>query len=307
MKKKILITGASGFIGSWVTRKLVAYDVVAVVSPFSEPWRLRGIEKKVKVVKADLSQISQAQKIFNGFKPDYVIHLATHGVYQYQQGDDKRIVEDNYMMTFNLLKESVRTGVKRFINTGSVFEYGSRPGKVKERDVDITDILNEYSAVKMATTALASSFADKINVITLRPFTAYGPAEDPARFIPLTIKRAKLEEPIHIVKGVVRDFVYVEDIAAAYLEAIKKDFVSGSVLNVGSGRRATLEEAALLIKTITNSKSPIVNDKKYVRKKESRCWADISKTKKVLGWTPKYSLKDGIGKTINYGILTQLK
>jgi nucleoside-diphosphate-sugar epimerase len=303
--RKILITGASGFIGSWITRKLVGNDILAIISPFSKPWRLNEIEKQVKIMKTDLSKIKQVERIFQEFRPDCVLHLATHGVYQYQQNDEKRIVEDNYLMTLNMLSESVRVGVKKFINTGSVFEYGSKSGSVKESDVDITDILNKYSAVKMATTALASSYADQLKIVTLRPFTTYGPTEDPTRFIPATIKRALSGESIRIVNGVIRDFVYVEDVANAYICGIEEDFVSGSVLNIAGGKRITLEEAALVIKRLTKSKSEIVFDKKYIRVKESRCWANISKANKILNWKPRYSFSKGVGKCIDYAILTR--
>ncbi len=300
MANKILVTGASGFIGSFVCHQLVNYNIVAAVSPFSKSTRINDLKRKIKIMPVNLSDYEDVRKIIKLVKPDCVIHLATHGVYAYQQNDEERIAVDNYQMTFNLLSLSSKMGVKKFINTGSVFEYGSQKGKVKENDVNLNDILNQYSAIKMATTALTNSYADKLQVITLRPFTTYGPMEDESRFIRATIHRALENNPIEIAKNVVRDFVYVNDVAEAYLKAEKVDYNSGEIINIGSGKKSTLENVSSLIKKISKSESKIVYKEKYTRGKESACWADISKAKKVLKWYPKTSLKDGLKKTIDW-------
>lgn len=299
MIKTIFVTGAGGFIGSEVVRKLYKkYKVIAFVSPYSKSKRLNNLNKTVITIKLDLTDFEKLQRYFKKYKPDYVLHLATHGVYTYQQQDEKRIVVDNYLMTLNLLDLSKQYGVKKFINTGSVFEYGSQNKKVKENEVNLDDILNKYSAVKMGTTALANSYTDSFNVLTIRPFTTYGPDEDETRFIKATINRAINNEPIKLVSGVVRDFVYVEDVANAYSLSLIKKFESGEIVNIGSGNKYTLEEVANLIKKSTSSKSTIEIDKQYIRKRESRCWADISRAKKVLNWSPKYTLLQGIKKVI---------
>jgi nucleoside-diphosphate-sugar epimerase len=301
MSKQILVTGAGGFIGSAVCKKLTdKYSVIAVVSPFSESSRLKDIKTNLTIVKVNLSDSNKVKELFKKYKPDVVLHLATHGVYQYQQQDEERILIENYLMAVNLLKYSVDFGVKKFVNTGSVFEYGSKPGKVKESNVDITDILNKYSAVKMATTALANSYSDKLQVITLRPFTTYGPGEDQTRFIKATIERALKNEPISIAGKVVRDFVFVEDVASAFSKAIEINYRSGEIVNIASGKKETLEHVAKLIKKMIHSKSKIVVDTKYKRQKESACWADISKAKRILKWSPQYNMNQGLTKTVDF-------
>ncbi len=298
--KTILITGASGFIGSWVVRKTFnKYKVIAVVSPFSKSNRLNEIKDKVTIIKKDLSDYKAVEQLFKKYKPWAVLHLATHGVYQYQQSDNERIEVGNYLITNNLLSASVKFEVEKFINTGTVFEYGSQKRKVKENDTSLDDILNRYSAVKMATTALANAYSSILKVITLRPFTTYGPLEDSSRFFRATIERALNNESLRIVKNVIRDFVYVEDVAEAYLKAIQINYVSGEIINIASGEKSNLQLAANLIKKITKSKSKIIFDNQYKRKKESACWADISKAKKILNWKPKTSLEQGIKKTID--------
>jgi len=300
MTNSILVTGASGFIGSWVCKKLIGRNVVAAVSPFSNPTRLTGLDKDLTVVKVDLANSKEVEILFKKYKPKFIIHLATHGVYQYQQKDIERIIVDNYLMTANLLSFSVKYGVTKFINTGSVFEYGSQNKKVKEEDVSLGDIINEYSAIKIATTALTNSYSVKLDVITLRPFTTYGPFEDETRFVAATINRALKNEEIKLVKGVVRDFVYVEDVANAFVKALKVDFKSGEIVNIACGQKQTLESTASLIRKITNSKSKIIVDPKYKRSKESACWADITKAKIILKWQPEYDFETGLRKSVDF-------
>lgn len=300
-RKIVLVTGASGFIGAEVCKKIVSskkYNVVAVVSPFSKSIRLKDLKDKLIIKKANLEDTKSVDNLFKKFKPDVVLHLSTHGVYQYQQSDFERIVIGNYFMSLNLLESSKKYGIKKFINTGSVFEYGTKIGRVKENDIRLNDIINKYSAIKMATTALANSYTEDLKIITLRPFTAYGNSEDSTRFMRATINRALKNEDLRIVKDVFRDFIYVEDIAEAYLSALTENFESGLIVNIGSGKKISLEKVCRLIIKITKSKSKIVHDNNYVRGKESACYADITQAKKVLKWKPRHTLLMGLKKMI---------
>lgn len=293
IKKTVLVTGAGGFIGSVVCNLLEnKFNVIGVDN---NPTRNAS-----KIIKVDLTDRLQVNKLFKKYKPDVVLHLATHGVYQYQQKDFEKIVLGNYIMALNLLEASKEFGVRKFVNTGSVFEYGSRPGKVKETDVALNDILNQYSAVKMATTALANSYTTFFNVVTLRPFTAFGPLEDSTRFIKSTIEKALKNEQIKIVKGVVRDFIFVEDLAKAYENSVEIDVPTGSVINIGSGKKVSLEMVARLVKKITKSNSEIIFDETYKRPKDSACYADISLAKKLLKWQPELTLLQGLQKMIYF-------
>lgn len=295
-----MVTGASGFVGAEVCRKLIeeGYDVVAVVSPFSKPTRLKSIQKKLLIINANLADEKNVHKIFEKYKPQIVLHLATHGVYRYQQDDENRIVIDNFLMMNHLLRYSVEFGIYKFINTGSVFEYGTRKGKVNGTDVDLADILDKYSAIKMATTALANSYADNLKVLTLRLFTVYGPEEDGSRFIKSTIKSAISNMSIRIAPGVVRDFVYVEDVARAYVNSVKSNFESGEIINIGFGVKRDLYAVAKMIKKVTKSKSEIIIDSLRKKNKDSFVWADISKARKILNWSPKFSMLQGIKKIL---------
>ena len=300
--KRILITGAAGFIGSHVCRALIGKnEIIASISPYSDPWRLEEIENKIAIEKTDLVNVDSVRGLFIKHKPEIVVHLATHGVYSSQQNDTGRIVKDNYLMTLNLLECSKEFKVEKFINTGSVFEYGTQKKEVKEDDISLSDVINLYSAVKIATTVLVCSYSDLLEVITLRPFTAYGPKEDESRLIRASIQRALKGEPIRVVPGVVRDFIYIGDIASAYQQAIDCDtFSSGEIVNIGSGKKVSLRETAEVIRHAAKSKSEIIFDTSFRRRKESACWANILKAEKILNWQPKHTLEQGIKATLDW-------
>lgn len=302
MRNRYIVTGAAGFIGSWVVRELIKQrsNIVAVVRPDSDVWRLKEIASKIKIVNADLRNYSQVKELITSNKPAFVLHLATFGVYSYQQKEAKRIILGNYEMLTNLLEAVKGEKLKKFVNTGSVFEYGTRYGKVKEEDVNVSDILNKYSATKIATTALSVSYAGQIPILTLRPFTNYGPLEDSSRFIYTVIKNSIEGKEIRIAPNTVRDFIYVKDVARAFVLACKVELADGEIINIGSGEKHTLKSVANEIKAVVNSKSNIVEDKSFLRARDSRCWADISRAKKLLRWQPRNSRTVALKETTSW-------
>ncbi len=302
MKEKYLVTGAGGFIGSWVVKELVSrgFYTIAVIKPGSKAERLRDVSTKIKLVEANLIDPSATKKLLKRVKPDYILHLATFGVYSYEQKDEDKIILGNYKMLASLLDAAKSIRLKKFVNTGSVFEYGTTYGKVKEDQVDIANVLNKYSATKMATTALASAYVGEIPILTLRPFTNYGPMEDSSRFIFTVIKKSLQGEEIRVAPNINRDFVYVKDVARAYLLASRVGHSDGEVINIGSGVRHTLTEVAREIVKLTKSKSEIIEDEVFLRPKDSRCWADITRANKLLRWKPKYTRINGLKETISW-------
>jgi nucleoside-diphosphate-sugar epimerase len=306
--KKVLLTGAAGFIGSHVARKLVrkGYEVIAPVKSTSDLWRIKDIKSKLVLSRIDLTDFAQVARLLKKHKPNYIVHCATRGVYPQQWSNRKEIIDGNYLMNVNLLEACSQMAdklkLKRFINTGSVFEYGSRPGKMKEDRVNFVDNLNLYSASKKATTILSHSppYIDQFPIVTLRPFTAYGPYGARSRFIEATILRCLNGEDVRIVPGVIRDFVYVEDVADAYVKTLTSKKCVDEILNVGSGEAHSLEETSEMVRNLTKAKVKIVVDKSYKRSRDSRCWADLSKAKKLLNWKPQNSLRTNMLNTIDW-------
>jgi nucleoside-diphosphate-sugar epimerase len=306
--EKVLLTGAAGFIGSSIVRKLIKkrnYQIITPLLKVNKAWRLENHLKKIKVIKCDLTNYVAVGDLIKTYKPQYVVHLATRGVYPREWNDRLGILKGNYDMSVNLLEAIRRHHIKsnflkHFINTGSVFEYGTKKGKVSEENVILNDNLNEYSASKKATTALTLTYKDNFPLTIIRPFTAYGPYGDKERFIEASILRALKNEPIRIVEGIIRDFIYVDDIAEVFTKSIGNKKVFGEIVNAGSGEGVTLEETAKHIIKITKSKSKIIIDNSYRRKKDSCCWADIEKAKRRLGWRPSVNIDNGISRTLDW-------
>lgn len=312
MKETYLITGGAGAIGANLVRELVNQDhaVLAVIRSSSNLWRLEDFKEKIGLVECELDDPDQVNYLFNEHRPDHVVNLAGTGIYPYQyQAEDRSAREQeirrtNERITENILEAFKRNpkDIKSFIQAGTVFEYGSRPGQVKESDIDIGDILNSYSAAKIRLTTLCAEYvrAYSLPINVLRLFTAYGPFEDPIRAIEATILRALSGAPIKVVSGVTKDFIYISDMVSAIISTSQLHDVKGEIINIGSGYGATLEEMANLVKEITGSNSEIILDESYRRKKDSSCFADIEKAKKLLDWQPEHSLKEGLLKTVDW-------
>ncbi|MFH1388443.1 MAG: NAD-dependent epimerase/dehydratase family protein [Patescibacteria group bacterium] len=190
--KVILVTGSNGFIGKELVRtlenkghKVVRFD--------------RNILYKPRILK------SQIRKIL----PAKIFHLAAYGNHSNQK-DISKIVYCNYIATYNLLDATKDLNIDSFINTGSSSEYGRKRIPMKEDMHLETDTF--YGATKAGSTYLSRAFAKQFNmhIVTVRPFSVYGPGEDQKRFIPTVIKCALNEETLNLAQGV-HDWIYISD------------------------------------------------------------------------------------------------
>ena len=135
MARKFLITGAAGFIGSMLLRKLISIneDVEIILRENSNTWRINDILKNIKIHYSDLSNLEQLKGMISKIKPSVIYHLATHGAYSYQK-DANLIIKTNILGTWNLLQACNETDYELFINTGSSSEYGRKDFAMREND-----------------------------------------------------------------------------------------------------------------------------------------------------------------------------
>ena len=189
--KNVFITGAGGFVGANLTRFLIKknYQVNVLVRNKSNLWRLKEINKNIKIYKADITNKEKLKKIINRIKPDYIIHLASYGNSP-DEDNFKKIIDVNISGLINLLQASESINYKKIIICGSSSEYG-----FKNKPMTETDYLHPnsyYSAAKGSATLLAQSYALEKNkpIVILRLFSVYGPFEENNRFIPTIIKNA---------------------------------------------------------------------------------------------------------------------
>ncbi|HSX40815.1 MAG TPA: NAD(P)-dependent oxidoreductase [Candidatus Saccharimonadales bacterium] len=302
-KKKFLITGATGFVGSCLARRLVeeGEDVSILVRDKKNSWRINDISKKMRIYECDLIDPLKTRQIVSRINPTHIFHLAAYGALPQEQSFEM-MVDVNIKGTHNLLTAAVENGFDLFIHTGSSSEYGTKNASMKENDELVP--INDYGVTKAAASLLVQSIAEKekLPIIIFRLFSPFGYFEQKDRLIPSVILSALKNKPILLSSpSHVRDFIFIEDVMSAYLSSAKKKITQVQIVNIGSGKQRSVEDLVRAVVKLTGSKSKVRWGavKKQKRQKEPEMWqANISKAKKVLSWQPTHSLEEGLVKTI---------
>jgi nucleoside-diphosphate-sugar epimerase len=302
--KKILITGATGFIGANLTRYFLknGSSIFIFMRRTSDKWRIHDISKDISEYLVDLTDAAKLGRLIKKIKPDIIIHTASHGGYPFQR-DRERIIKNNFNGTVNLINACSYIDFELFINTGSSSEYGIKSKPTKE--TDILEPVSDYGISKAAATLYCHTVSKKENrpVVTFRLFSPYGYYEAETRLIPsLILSCLKSQNPKLSSLDSVRDFIFIEDILDAYKKAIEcKDDIRGEIFNIGFGEQHTVGEVAQdIIKLIDNRVRPEWGKVKNPRQEPKYWQADISRAKRLLKWKPKYNLRDGLEKNIKW-------
>lgn len=302
-RKRVLITGGAGFIGSNLVKRLLKENcrIDILVKPTTDLWRLKNELSKVNIHSIDILNKENLQKKIFKINPQAIIHLATYSQYRNQQ-DFEQMIQTNINGTMNLLTATKKINYEIFINTGSSSEYGIKNNSMKEND--LLEPISFYAATKASTTLLCQVFSKEFKkpIATLRPFSVYGPYEEQDRFIPNIIKAIKNGNSIKLTSGNQRrDFIYVDDVIEIYIKTLlcgKK--LSGQILNMGTGVEYTNDEVVQKLFKITNKKVKIEKGAFPKRLWDMPHWvANISKTKKLLNWKPAFTLEQGLRYTYN--------
>jgi len=302
-KKTILITGATGFVGSNLLRRLFKSraDLHIIVRESSSLWRIGDIANDLKRYTPDLSDSDSLKKVIHEINPDIIYHLATFGGNP-RQDNFRQIIESNFFGTVNLINACKETGFDLFVNTGSSSEYGIKTVPMKE--TDLPEPRNNYGISKIASTLYCQSVAlnENLPVVTLRLFSPYGDFEDGERLIPSVIlscirgKNPEISSP-----DFVRDFIYIEDVMDLYEQLSRADTIPGNIYNAGSGEQHSVGEVVNTIIKITGDQvRPVVRLPQRWPNEPNVWQADMAKTFKVLNWTPKYDLDGGLRKSIEW-------
>jgi len=302
LPKRVLVTGASGFVGANLARRLVAegHDVHLVLRPSRESWRLAGVQASVHL--ADLGDADSVRAAVRTVRPEWVFHLAAHGAYS-SQTNFEQMVRTNVTGTINLVEACLDTGFESFVNTGSSSEYGFQDRAPSETDPIRPN--SHYALTKAAATLYCGFAAIKhgVRIPTLRLYSVYGPWEEPSRLIPrLIVCGLRNRLPLLVDPNVARDFVYVEDVCDAYI-AVAGDTAGDpdSIFNVGTGRQVTLEEIVSMTRRLL-----AIDAEPHWGTMPNRTWdtttwvADSAKLQRLLGWKPRHSIEAGMAAMIDW-------
>ena len=283
----ILVTGASGFVGSVVVRRLTedGCDVHLLLRPEARTWRINSLLTRLAVHTVDIRDAAAVRMVVDAVRPAVIVHLATYGAYA-AQTESELIFGTNIAGTLNLLEAAVGSGVQLFVNIGSSSEYGRKSTPMKETDVLEPDRI--YGIAKAAQSHLCAQFAQvrsSTSIVTLRLFSVYGPWEEPARLIPNTLRRAILGEPLLLSSPkTVRDFIYVDDVVDVITDFDPLLPLSGETINLGTGIQTELQEIVEIVLEYTHSSSPVHWHALPSYPWDSGMWvSDTAKAKRLLG------------------------
>jgi nucleoside-diphosphate-sugar epimerase len=298
---RCLVTGATGFVGSWLVRRLIAdqHSVAILTRPTSDTWRISSCLSHLHRIEGDLIDIQHSKEAIQEFAPEIVFHLAWTGGNSSKFLNDISQVYSNVPGTLELMRIVSESNATTFINFGSCVEYGEY--HIPVRESDIVQPKNLYGSAKYAVERLMQEMAPALSLrfASLRLFWSYGPADDPARLIPSLIMKMLKKEHLAMTKGEqLWDYLYIEDAIEAIVGVMNTSTAHG-IFNLGSGHPKPLrmigEKIAVLI---GNGSLPGFGEIPYRPDQVMHLEADISRLHEATGWKPRVGIDDGLKTTV---------
>lgn len=297
---RVLLTGATGFIGSHVARALVreGYEVFALIRQGSDPWRIQDLLPSLQVVPCDVIAADELDASIDRIRPELCLHLAWYaqpGVYL-----TSALNIQHLEASLSLATHLAKAGCKRLVVAGTCAEYDQSLGYLSETSALRPTTL--YAACKVALHVALSHLATttEMEVAWPRIFYVYGPLEDEQRLIPAVIGPVLRNQPTRLTAGEqIRDYLHVEDVADALL-AVAQSSLTGPV-NVGSGVPVTVRDMALRIGAILGRPELVrLGDLPYRPGDPMFVCANTRRLVESTGWTPRYTLDEGLRHTAEW-------
>tara|TARA_B100000575_G_C23128016_1_gene653826 strand:+ start:1490 stop:2485 length:996 start_codon:yes stop_codon:yes gene_type:complete len=313
---KVFVSGADGFIGSHLTEELInrKYNVIALThyNSFDNIGWLTDLNKikpkNLKIVSGDIRDNNLIENYTKNV--DIIFHLASLIAIPYSYISPRSYVDTNILGTLNILEAAKKNNVKKVVHTSTSEVYGSAQyAPIDEKHPNVGQ--SPYSASKIAADQIAFSYYSSFDlpVTILRPFNTYGPRQSVRAVIPTIISQI-INNKKNIKLGNVntsRDFNFVSDTVAAFINCINNDSVNGKIINIGSGYDVTIKQLTNIISRIMKKEINIHSDRIRFRPDKSevvRLIASNKLAKKYLKWKPQYSgengLEKGLKKTIKW-------
>lgn len=302
--KHVVITGASGFVGSNLAERLVqdGHDVYLFVREGYQPWRIEHFLSRLHVIPVNLLNRGDLFDEIKQIRPDWVFHLAAYGAYSWQEDLDTA-VQTNFLGTINLVEACRQIGFEAFINTGSSSEYGLK--KYPPSEDDFLNPNSYYAVTKASATMFCCYTAQRFNlpIYTLRLYSVYGPYEDPRRLIPtMILKGLQGTLPPLVHPDVARDFIFIEDVnnACVFVASSGGALPVGSVYNIGTGKQTTLQDIVSITKDFFNVKEEPNWGSMENRSWDTNVWVANNQKLMAAGWSPRYDFRSGFIKTVEW-------
>src|SRR6266513_1861216 len=313
---RILVTGGAGFIGSHLVEKLLAggHEVVIVddFNDFYDPQikhaNIANFAKDVTVCHVDLRENDSVRTVFGRKKVDAIVHLAARAGVRPSIQYPRLYYDTNVIGTLQLLEAARVTGVQRFIFASSSSVYGASKTIPFSEVQHLTQTLSPYGATKIAGEFLCSTYSHlyQLRVVALRYFTVYGPRQRPDLAIHQFTRRIHAGQPIEqFGDGTTRrDYTYVDDVIQGTMAALRYEGSLFDIFNLGESETIQLKDLIVAIENALGKKAEINQLPEQPGDMPLTC-ADISKARKLLGYSPTTRLNEGLPKFVEWFLRTQ--
>jgi UDP-glucose 4-epimerase len=290
-KRKVLVTGATGFVGRHLCDALTSLSAQVYGLDVA-----KGVEPNLhRLLITDLKDAAVALQVVSEIRPDLIYHLA--GLVT--AGQDANLVipmlQNNLVGTVNLLSVALSVSCQRVVVAGSSEEIGST----------YTDGVptSPYGAAKAASTMYAKMFHRlyDLPVVVVRPFMTFGPRQNPTKLVPYVIASLLRNEPPRLNSGKrVVDVLYIMDLVRGFLKVGITPSIEGKVIDLGTGKGILLENLVDVIVKLTGSAAYPMVEEEAERVEEYPQIADLKQTQQMIDWKPLWSLEQGLIETIDW-------
>jgi UDP-glucose 4-epimerase len=299
---RIFLTGASGFVGSFLLRNLLSsgkHEVAVLLRTPEFASRIKDLFINSQIIQGDLGNQSVFEAQVKKFQPDTFVHIAWNGV----MGNDRNALTQwrNVPEALELVEMASRVGAKHWVGLGSQAEYGPCQNKIDEKTNTKPTTL--YGVSKLATCNLSERLCQELGLrhAWLRLFSSYGPADNSDWLIPYLIRSLLAgQKPSLTYAEQLWDYIYIEDVASA-IEAVIENPAASGIFNLGSGQALILRSMIENIRDLIDPALPLgFGEVPYRPDQVMHLEADISRLKIFTGWSPNFRFDTAIKKTVDW-------
>ena len=307
--RRVLVTGAGGFIGSHLAERLVREGAEVRAFVHYNALACRGwldsseLVADMDVVAGDIAERSDVERAIRGC--DTVFHLAALVGIPYSYESPDSYVRTNIVGTLNVLETGRRAGISRLVHTSTSEVYGSAL-EVPMRETHPQRGQSPYSATKIGADKMVEAYglSFELPVMTVRPFNTFGPRQSSRAVVPVIATQLLVGEVVRVGSLTpTRDLNYVDNTVDGFLAAAGAPASTSEVFNLGSGREVSIGELVSLVASIVGRVPRIEPDATRTRPNSSevtRLVADSTKARTMLGWQPTVGLEQGLERTVSW-------